>query len=145
MGAKWKFLVSLETQLCHVMVLGNNVLLKQTCGKMVCSEHTGSFSGSSLAKGHVIFYWSGCLRAHVMLGKGISIAQRMADVTLATHCWSSLGLADDSLELGCLSFLIETYHRTSRGTRAASCCFCRLETIGRVSLFLLDQTAVADS
>jgi hypothetical protein len=82
MVLKWKFLVSLETHLYHVMVfwklsyertfffpeadIWEDVLLRTV---------TWRFCGSCLEKGHVMFCQSRCLRGHVMFGKGININQ----------------------------------------------------------------------
>ena len=61
---------------------------------------------------HMVFLWklpdksasdvlqSGCLREHMMVGKGVSITQQPVDdsvalVHLATLGWSLLGFADD--------------------------------------------------
>jgi hypothetical protein len=49
---KWKFLVSLETQLCHVMFFWNLSYEKMYWLR----TDIWFFSGSILEKGHVMFY-----------------------------------------------------------------------------------------
>ena len=56
---------------------------------------TWYFSGSCLVKRHVMFYWNGHLRAHIMFGTSITITQQTVDyvlalVHLAGLCWASL-------------------------------------------------------
>ena len=86
---KWKFVISLETQLCDVMFFW-----KLSSERMFCwSRHVrGRFaekdiwclSGHCLVKkGHVMFCWSRSLRGHVIFGKNISITQQTVDNALA--------------------------------------------------------------
>lgn len=48
-----------------------------------------NLSGSCIEKGCVIFSSSGCLREHVMFGKGISVFQKTLGVTV----WPCLTLS----------------------------------------------------
>ena len=62
---KWKFLVSLETQLCHVIFFW-----KLSCERMLC--------WSRQVRGHLMLCWSGCLRGSMLLRKNINkIPQRV--------------------------------------------------------------------
>jgi hypothetical protein len=70
------------------------------------------FSESCLLKAHVMFFWSGCLRGHVMFGKSVSTTQQTVDDTLALVCLAGLHWAlmmliftDNVMALVCFAFL----------------------------------------
>ena len=46
---------------------------------VVLRTDTWCFSGSCLVKGHVMFFWSRCLREHVMFRKSIRITHQTVD------------------------------------------------------------------
>ena len=88
---KWKLLVSLEI-LC---------VCETYMGRCFAENRHVVFSGSRLEKGYVMFCYSGCLREHVMFGKGISITQQTVDDArwywcefpfFAGLCWTFLAL-----------------------------------------------------
>ena len=100
---KWKFLVSLETQLCYMMYF-----LKWSCERMFC--------WSRYMRGHVMFCWSIHLRGHIMFGKSISrIWQTVKGYSyIATPCKASLvftdfthhaALGSSSLIFACCDFI----------------------------------------
>ena len=119
---KWKFLVSLETQLCHVMFFW-----KSSCERMFC--------WSRRVRG--CFCWSRYERRHVMFGKSISRTQQTV-----------VGFTLQDFACLCLSACLHT-EKSSQERLVAFwlllATFSDLCWFGGASKFFLDQTSTTDS
>jgi hypothetical protein len=59
-------------------------------GSFAEKRHMVLFYIICLVKGHVMFYWSGCLREHMMFRKGVSITQQTVDNGVALVCLATI-------------------------------------------------------
>ena len=136
---KWRFLVSLETQLCHVIFFSGNCLMR---GCFAWSRHMG---GCSAENRHMVFFWK-------LSGK------RAYDAFARTDTWENMwciNITQKPVEDAwfvlpffaghCLSWLHREKHhqRTSRDVLVASCIFWRLGHF-RTSWFPMNSTTIAD-
>lgn len=90
---EWKFLVSLQAQLCSA------VSLETVLWEDFCWSRYVVLSGSCLGRGYLVFLLKQMLERTVIFGKSVRLTQQTVDdvvalVHLATRCWSPLGFAD---------------------------------------------------